>query len=162
MLTLLRGLERALLVLIFLSMVGLFVGGILVRELGGTLASEFAWVDEAVRVLNLFLVFGALGLALEQGRHVSINLLHEYLPDPWLKRLRQGIDLLGLLFCGYLVLLAGRMVSFVLGTGQRSPTLDIPMAVIYLAPMLGFALLGLRYGLSLVGWLDRFQPPQES
>lgn len=153
----LRALERYALVGIFLTMVGLFVLGILVRELGGTLASQFAWVDEAVRILNLFLVFGALGLALERGRHVSIDLLHEYLPEAPLRGLRRLIDLMGLLFCGYLMVLALRMVSFVWHSGQRSPTLDIPMAIVYVAPLLGFALLALRYGLSLVGRLNRHQ-----
>lgn len=152
---LLRIVERFSLVGIFLTMVALFVLGILVRELGGTLASRFAWVDEAVRILNLFLVFGALGLALERGRHVSISLLQEHLRGAPLRYLRRAIDLSGLLFCGYLVVLAQRMVSFVWQTGQRSPTLDIPMAIVYVAPLVGFSLLALRYGLSLLGRLDR-------
>jgi len=154
----LRTTERYFLVGVFLSMVGLYTLGIVVRELGGGLASQFAWVDEMVRILNLFLVFGALGLALDRGRHVSITLLHEHLPDGLLRPLRRLIDLVGLLFSLYLMWLGWHMVDFVWGTGQRSPTLDISMAVVYVAPMLGFALLGLRYGLSLAGAIDRYHP----
>ena len=49
----------------------------------------------------------------------------------------------------------------VLRTGQRSPTLDIPMGWIYAAPVIGFALLALRYGLSFFGVIDRFAAAED-
>ncbi|WP_299555962.1 TRAP transporter small permease [uncultured Tateyamaria sp.] len=49
--------------------------------------------------------------------------------------------------------------SFVLGTGQTSPTLGIPTGYVYLAPVIGFALLGLRFALSFIGAIDRASPP---
>jgi len=62
----------------------------------------------------------------------------------------------GFVFAVYLAVLGWRLVDFVLMTGQRSPTLDIPMGWIYVAPVIGFAALALRYALSLVGAFDRF------
>lgn len=151
----LRLVERSLLVILFLSMVSLYVISVVAREVGGTFASQFAWIEEAVRLMNLFLVFIALGLALERGKHVCIDILQDRLPAParlWLGRV---IDAAGLVFSIYLAWLGVTLVRFVLASHQVSPTLQIPMGWVYMAPVIGFSLLGLRYGLSLFGVIDR-------
>lgn len=154
--TYLRRTERAVLVGIFLSMVALFTLGVVAREIGGTFASQFAWVEEAVRLMNVFLVFLGLGLALERGRHICIDALHPKFPPTVTKLLRKLIDLTGVCFSLYLAWLGVALVQFVLKTGQRSPTLDILMGYVYLAPVIGFVLLALRFGLSFFGLFDRF------
>ena len=154
--TLLRTFERIFIVCVFLAMVALFFLNVLAREIGGTFASEFAWIEEAVRLMNLFLVFGAIGLALERGRHVGISALRSKLRPILRKPLRMTIDIFGLFFTGYLCWLGWQMVQFVLNTGQRSPTLDIPMGWVYMAPLVGFGLLALRYAMSLFNAIDRF------
>ncbi|MEI4472205.1 TRAP transporter small permease [Frigidibacter sp. MR17.24] len=157
-LRLLRIAERTVLVMLFLTMVALFFTSVVTREIGGSLAARFVWVEEAVRLMNIFLVFLALGLALERGKHVAITNLRDGGP-PWRRRaLRRVIDLAGLGFSLYIAWLGLEMVRFVLKMGQTSPTLGIPMGWIYVAPVAGFALLALRYGLSLFGMLDRFAP----
>ena len=151
-----RQLERWFLVTIFLSMVALFAFSVITREIGGTLASQFAWIEEAVRVMNIFLVFGALGLALERGRHVSVDMLREALTDKARIALRKTIDAIGCAFSAYMAYLAYQLMIFVLGTGQTSPTLDILTGWIYAAPVAGFVLLAVRYALSFMSVIDRF------
>lgn len=155
LLSMLRRLERTCLVAVFLIMVALFFVNIVVRTLAPQFASDLAWVEEAVRLLNLFLVFGGLGLALERGRHVSIDTLRDKLPRAARQILVRLIDGIGLLASLYLAYLSWKLVVFVLATGQRSPTLDIPMGWIYAAPLAGFLLLALRYLLSLSSVIDR-------
>lgn len=150
--------ERAFLVTLFLAMVILFFGNVVAREIGGTFASKFAWIEEAVRFMNVFMVFVALGLALEKGRHVGIDTLRDRLPAKFRTVLLKIVDATGFLFSIYLVWLGIGLVKFVLMTGQRSPTLDIPMGWVYSAPVLGFGLLGLRFALSFFGVIDRFGP----
>ena len=160
LLNLLRKIERSVLVALFLIMVLLYTGSVVTREIGGTFASRFAWIEEAVRMMNLFLVFLALGLALERGKHVGITNLRQKLPEPLRRRLLQVIDTVGLLFSLYVAWLAFGLVQFVLKTGQVSPTLGVPIWLIYMAPVVGFVLLALRYGLSLFGVIDRFTPQE--
>jgi TRAP-type C4-dicarboxylate transport system permease small subunit len=148
--------ERAFLVTLFLAMVMLFFGNVVAREVGGTFASKFAWVEEAVRFMNVFLVFIALGLALEKGRHVGIDTLRDRLPAKIRTVLQKIIDGVGFLFSAYLAWLGIGLVQFVLMTGQRSPTLDIPVGWVYSAPVIGFGLLALRFALSFFGIIDRF------
>ena len=156
-----RFLERWFLVTIFLTMVGLFTLNVVTREIGGQLASQLAWIEEAVRLMNIFLIFGALGLALERGRHVSIDTLREALPERVKLIARKLIDAVGFVFSAYMAWLAWQLVVFVLGTGQRSPTLNIPMGWIYLAPVIGFSLLAFRYGLNFFALINRFEAADE-
>jgi TRAP-type C4-dicarboxylate transport system permease small subunit len=137
-------------------MVILFFGNVVAREIGGTFASKFAWIEEAVRFMNVFLVFIALGLALEQGRHVGIDTLRDRLPAKIRSVLLKIIDGIGFLFSIYLAWLGTGLVKFVLMTGQRSPTLDIPIGWVYSAPVIGFGLLALRFALSFFDVIDRF------
>ncbi|OKL44263.1 TRAP transporter small permease [Pseudovibrio exalbescens] len=155
-LNLLRLAERTTIVTLFLVMVFLFFSNVLVRELASSYTAHFAWIEEAVRLLNLFLVFCGLGLALERGRHVSIDTIRNKLPEAKRKWLIRAVDACGVLISFYVALLGYRLMIFVLGTGQKSPTLDLPMGWIYLAPVIGFSLLGLRYALNLFGVIDRF------
>lgn len=158
----LRKLERVFLVSIFLSMVVLFSFNVVIREVGGTYASQFAWIEEVVRFMNIFLVFCALGLALERGRHVGIDTFREALPDAARNIVRRVIDLVGCIFAGYMSYLAWQLVLFVLKTGQRSPTLDVPIGWLYMAPVVGFGLLALRYFLSFISAIDRFTREDEA
>ncbi len=155
-LALIRTAERFAAVSIFLAMVVLYFSNVLARQVGGTFASEFAWVEEAVRLMNLFLVFFAVGLALEKGRHAGVHTWRDRIANATGLPLRRVIDATGFVFCIYLVWLSLQMTVFVYGTGQRSPTLNVPVFWIYLAPAIGFALMGLRFILSFFKVIDRF------
>lgn len=152
----LRTAERSALVLIFLAMVGLYFLNVVVRASGSPLASSLAWIDEAVRLMNLYLVFLAIGLALEYGRHVAVDTWRERIAATTRLPIRRIIDAVGLVFSLYLLWLGFKMTTFVFGTGQRSPTLGLEMGWIYVAPTIGFGLLALRYLLSLLDGIDRF------
>ena len=156
----LRLVERMILVALFLMMVALYSGSVVTREIGGTFASKFAWIEETVRLMNLFLVFLALGLALERGKHITIDILRNLLASAQARLLVKIIDVVGFVFSVYLVWLGIVLVKFVLMTNQRSPTLDIPMGWIYMAPVIGFGLLALRYALSFFGVIDRISGDQ--
>ncbi len=156
LLRVIRIMERYFLVTLFLLMVFLFSINVFIREFGGIWASDFAWIEEAVRLMNIFLVFGVLGLALERGRHVGIDSFREKLPPMFRNLVLKFIDLCGLLFSLYFVFLSWDIMTRVLASGQRSPTLDVPIGWIYAAPFVGFMLLGLRFLLSLTGIIDRY------
>ena len=155
-LAILRTFERASVVVIFLAMVVLYFINVVSRQVGGTFASNFAWVEEAVRLMCLFLVFLAVGLALERGRHVGVHTWRDGIVARTGIPVRKIIDVVGLVFSLYLAWLGFEMTAFVYGMGQKSPTLNLPIFWIYLAPAIGFALMALRYLLSLFGVIDRF------
>ncbi|TYC61755.1 TRAP transporter small permease [Rhodobacterales bacterium] len=151
-----RLVERVALVSLLLIMVLLFATNVAVRQIGGPLAADLAWVDETVRLMNIYLVFLAAGLALERGKQVAVDSWRETIIARTGLPLKRIIDLTGLVFSLYLAFLSIRMARFVWSMGQRSATLDIPIAWIYIAPAIGFALLALRYCASLFGGIDRY------
>ncbi|MEO9615398.1 MAG: TRAP transporter small permease subunit [Nitratireductor sp.] len=161
-LSVLRLVERSLLVALFLAMVGLYFTNVVVRASGSSLASELAWIEEAVRLMNVYLVFLALGLALEYGRHVAVDSWRASIARALGLPLRRILDAVGFVFALYLAWLGLKMTGFVFGTGQRSPTLGLPMGWLYVAPTIGFALLALRYLLSLTGMIGRYPRTEAS
>ncbi|MBE3640203.1 TRAP transporter small permease [Mangrovicoccus algicola] len=155
-LRLVRLLERACLVGLLLGMTALFAFNVAMRLFGGAAASGFGWIDEVVRLMNLYLVFLAAGLALERGKQVAVDSWRDRIAARLHLPLRRIIDLCGLCFSLWMAWLARDMAAFVFGTGQRSATLDLAIGWIYVAPCAGFLLLALRYGASLAGSIDRF------
>jgi TRAP-type C4-dicarboxylate transport system permease small subunit len=90
---------------------------------------------------------------------VAVTTLFDALPRTPRNVVRAAINLVGLLFSAYMVVLGVEISRFVLRTGQVSPTLNLPMYWIYIAPTTGFALMGLRYLLELVGFQNRHWCP---
>lgn len=151
--------ERALIVTILLTMTGLYSFNVLVREIAPQYSSDIAWIDLATRMLMVWNVFLALGLALERGRHVAITTVFDMLPGRTREFVRHLINVVGLVFSLYLAWLAVEMTRFVIRMGQVEPTLGIPMFLIYVAPSLGFLLMALRFGIELMGGPSRHNRP---
>jgi len=152
-----RLIERFFVVSIFISMAVLFTFTVIIRGVPGNYASHFTWIEEAVRLLNIYLVFIGLGLALEKGKHISISSLKDILPIIYSHYINRIIDFVGFLFSVYLCTLSYRLMIFIDSTGQISPTLGIPMSLMYFAPVVGFFLLAFRYFMSFFKIIDRFK-----
>ncbi len=151
-----KKIEKFIIVLVFLLMIFLFSFGVLVRELPIQIVNYFSWIEEVVKIMNIFLVFITLGLALEKGKHVKIPILLDKFSRRPKFILMKSIDLLGLSFTLYLFFLSIELMSLVFRSGQVSPVLNVSMSIIYLAPTIGFLSISIRYSMSFFGYLDRF------
>lgn len=151
----LRRAERVALSSTMLAMVGLYAFNVAVRGLVPAMASRVAWIDEATRFLLVWAVFLGLGLALERGRHVAMTTVLDRLPPRASVLVGRLIDLVGLLFSILVAKLGVDLALFVLASGQISPTLGISTVWLYAFVPVGFALLGFRFLIGLVGLGDR-------
>lgn len=158
---LLRSIERAVIVSVFLAMVSLYFLNVLIREIAPRMASDFVWIDALVGILNLYLVFLTLGLALERGRQVCVDAWRDRLAAKTRLPIRKIIDIVGFLMSIQLCWLGYQMCAFVLRLNQKNPTLDVSTAWLYAAPTIGFGLLAIRFALSATGRFDRFATPEE-
>ena len=145
---------------LLILMTGLYALNIVVRTVFSTSASSFAWIDEAARYMMVWVVFIAAGVALEVGRHVSVNIAHEYMPSRLLTPLFKLIDIVGFVLSVGVAWFSFNLAMFVAGTGQVSPTLGVPTAILYFAPCIGFTSLAFRYLLQMVGLRDMRRDPK--
>jgi TRAP-type C4-dicarboxylate transport system permease small subunit len=153
--TILRRLEAFLLGALMLAMSFAYTFNVLVRDLTPKYASSFAWIDEASLFGLAWTVFLGLGLTLERGRHISMTALLNMLAPRLRRAVKLAIDLAGLAFSLYIAHICWAVTVLVLKSGQVSPTLNVSMIWIYGPMPAGFALLGLRYALELLGAADR-------
>ena len=144
---------------LMILMTALYGFNVLVRALLPQYASTFAWIEEAARYMMVWVVFLAVGIALEVGRHIVIDLLWGRLgarAERWLFAL---IDIVGVLFSLLMVVLSVQLAIFVAGSGQISPTLGVPAYVLYVAPVVGFASLAFSFLLRLFAVRDARRTP---
>lgn len=155
-LVLLARLEGVVVMLIFLAMVALFALNIGARSFAPGFATRLFWIDEAVRLMMLYLVFLSCGLALQQGRHIGVYAWRERIARRTGLPLKPLIDLTGTLVSLYFAWVSLKTVLFVAKSGQIMTSVGVSAQWIYVAPMLGFALMALRFATSLFGAYDRF------
>lgn len=129
--TLNRILVALLLATIFLVV---FVNVVLRYGFGESLA----WGEEVARFLMIAGAFIGAGLALREGRLVSIDLLQDKLPDSLKRLLRWLLVLLMACLMGALVWLGIRFAIF--GWNKETMATQIPRGVPYLAIPVGAAI----------------------
>ena len=145
---------------LLVTMTFLYGFNVLVRALLPAYASAFAWVDEARRNLLGWLVFVPPGLPLGGGRPFWVPQTGGRRPPRHERLLFALIDVVGFAACAGASYLAVQMTLFVMDTGQTSPTLGMPIYLIYIAPAFGSASMAFRFLLRLLSVRDaRRQPP---
>ncbi len=119
----------AIFLIVFVNVVGRYVFG-----------TSLAWAEEVARFLMIFCTFAGAGLALREGRLVSIDMLLDQLPphSPLLKAIRWGgVALMALLMIG-LVWYGSKFVQF--GWDKETMATQISRGIPYIAIPLGGAL----------------------
>ncbi len=91
--------------------------------------TAFGWTEEVARFLLIWLTFLGAALAWQQGRHIAVKVLVERLRPG----LRRGVQMAALaVVCGFGLALAWLGWSFMdVSAFQRSPSLRLPMAYVY-------------------------------
>jgi TRAP-type C4-dicarboxylate transport system permease small subunit len=154
--------QRYCAALLLILMTAFYGFNVLVRALAPQYASTFAWIEEATRYMMVWVVFLAVGVALEAGRHVVIDLLWPVLGAHARRWLFASIDAIGLAFSVLMVVLSIQLTIFIAGSGQISPTLGVPAYVLYVAPVVGFTSLAFGFLLRLLSVRDARRASSEA
>lgn len=107
-------------------------------------SNSLSWSEELARYMFIWLIYFGISYGAKTRKHIKIEALMGIFPS----KARPVVEIIGdFMFLGFSLYIA--YTSFVLvqkqiGLGQTSPALQIPMAVIYAAPMVGFALTAVR------------------
>jgi C4-dicarboxylate transporter DctQ subunit len=98
-----------------------------------------AWSEELARFLSIYLVYIASSVVLRDDSHMSMDYVVQLLPD----KARAVVDIIGkVIISSFLILAIVKSFTIVRITFfQVSPSLNIPMGVIYAALPISFSLM---------------------
>lgn len=106
--------------------------------------SPFIWSEELARYLLIWGSMMGTSLAVRESRHISVDLLPT-LFGPKSYALFATIAHIGnLVFCSVMIWNAVPLIGRLRGIGQLSPSLGIPMWLIYCAVPVGFGCMAIR------------------
>lgn len=139
-----------------LVIAGLTVANVFSRTL---LGASLAFAEELSQFCIVLVTFVGVGYAVSQARHIRMTALYDQLGAAPRKALRVVIcaSTAALLFV--LAWYAMRYAATVRALGTVSPTLQVPLYLVYLAAPLGLALGGVQYLFAL--WRNLTAPPGE-
>ncbi|WP_138472222.1 TRAP transporter small permease [Poseidonocella sp. HB161398] len=141
--------EEALVVLLLAAMSALIVLQVVMRYV---FSASLTWSDEASRYCFVWMTYLGVAFGVKKSAHVNVTAVTDALPPrfhPWFRILA---TLLTGVFAVLVVWEGWFLVQKLLRFGQKSSSLGIPMAWVYMAPVTGFALVLVRLAQNL--WFD--------
>jgi C4-dicarboxylate transporter DctQ subunit len=102
------------------------------------------WAEEAARYLMVWLVFLGIATAAKRNAHFSVQVLFLLTPKFLHKYLNLFIMVVTTLFCLCVGLLATKFILNLFKMVQASPSLGLPMWIVYSALPLGLLLMAFR------------------
>ena len=111
------------------------------------------WAEEISQYLMIWIAYLGAGLALREGRHVALEIVHDRLRPVISRKLRMAIGGLVLAFLGTLTVLGFQFSMFV--WDQETPVLNIPLGIPTLAIPIGCLLFAVHLILMFRNYADR-------
>ena len=111
------------------------------------------WAEEVSQYLMIWIAYLGAGLALREGRHVAIEMLHDRLPIALGRKVRMVVGSLLLAFLGVVTVLGFQFAVFV--WNQETPVLNISLGIPSLAIPIGTLLFAVHLVLMFGKYADR-------
>ncbi|MFT6222777.1 MAG: C4-dicarboxylate transporter DctQ subunit [Paracoccaceae bacterium] len=135
-------LEVTVVTVLLVVSVTIVVVDILSRILLGV---SISWASELARYAIVWMVFVGGSIGARNGAHISIDILGETLP-PHIARLVLLISsLTASVSCAVISFLGYQLMSRMMMFTQKSPSLEIPMWMVYAVIPAAFALMSIRF-----------------
>jgi TRAP-type C4-dicarboxylate transport system permease small subunit len=111
------------------------------------------WAEEVSQYLMIWIAYLGAGLALREGRHVALEMLHDNLPVALGRKLRMAVGGLVLAFLGAVTVLGFQFAAFV--WNQETPVLNISLGIPSLAIPIGALLFAAHLVFMFRNYADR-------
>ena len=111
------------------------------------------WAEEVSQYLMIWIAYLGAGLALREGRHVALEMLHDRLPLALGRKVRMVVGGLVLAFLGAVTVLGFQFAVFV--WSQETPVLNISLGIPSLAIPIGTLLFAVHLVLMFRSYADR-------
>lgn len=114
---------------------------------------SFNWAEELARYLMVWTAFLGAGLGMREGRHVAIEVLHDFLPKKIRRYFRAFVGLVIIAFMGILAYLGYEYA--INSLAQASPVLRWPIGLVYMAIPIGAVLFVLHFTTVFRDYMDQ-------
>lgn len=106
--------------------------------------ASLPWPEELIRYMFIWFVFLGISYGVRYNIHLRVDLLEIGLPKlkPFLNFLQ---DVVFFAFCLYMIRPAYAAVRALVRNGQTSAAMDMPMYLVYVSLLIGFALTTFRF-----------------
>ncbi len=140
-------LEESLIAIFLILMVILIFLATASRYLG---IGSITWGEELARYLMIWMTYLGLGVAAKRKAHFTVNAFVEFFPEKIQRYIR--IYQLGVViaFCILVIILSSKIVLIQYGINQTSPSMYLPMWLVYSAIPIGTFLLMFRFAQSVL------------
>ena len=101
-----------------------------------------SWTEEIARYLLICTVFVGASCSVRKNTHIHVDIFYRFLPAPVTRAMSTLVDLLRILFFGYMVYLTYALMGKI-GRQQMS-IIDWPIGLIYAVVLFGCALMCFR------------------
>lgn len=144
--------EEAIMVVLLALISCVMMAQIVARNL----FNSMTWPEEFSRYCYIWTVFLSLGYTIKKGNMLKVGLVMDLLPT----KIRRAIEILAnliiLAICVVFFRYAITYAGIIHKTGQISPAMHIPMWIMYLCTVLGFALASIRTAQQIVDNIRNF------
>lgn len=153
-----KHIEEAILVFLLATISCVMMAQIIAR----TFFNSMTWPEEFCRYCYIWTVFLSLGYTIRKGNMLRVGIVMDLLPQ----KLRKGIEIivnimmlvLFVVLFRYSIIYTGKIKS----SGQFSPAMHLPMWIMYMSTIIGFALAALRMIQEIISNIRNFNKKAET
>ncbi len=138
--------EKVMLVFGILSGALVLFINVVIRNLG----MSIVWAEEYAKFAIIWMTFAGCGAAVREKAHMNITALYDILGKTGKFILDIFINLVGLGFSAFMLWFGIRLTIKMVQTMQVSPTMMLPMWIVYISVPIGAALMIPRYAVILL------------
>ncbi|MDC3412191.1 TRAP transporter small permease [Aquibacillus sp. 3ASR75-11] len=150
-------LEEALLVLFSTIMVTVIFLQVVMR----TLDNSLSWSEELARYSFIWLVYIGISYGVKKQRHIKVDVALLLLKEKGRILLTIVANLLFIGFSIFVIYYGYSIATQLLSFGQKSPALQIPMGLVYMATPIGMGLTVIRLVQNLILLIKSFFEGEE-
>lgn len=136
-----RHLEESLLIVLSIVMTTSITMQVFMRYV---LNSSLSWSEELARFCFIWLVYIGISYGVKKQRHIKVDVVLQFINDKQKVVLGLIANVIFLAFSLLITVYGYDIAQQLLGWGQTSPALHVPMGFVYMATPVGFALTSIR------------------
>ena len=150
--------EEAILVFLLATISCVMMAQIIAR----TFFNSMTWPEEFSRYCYIWTVFLSLGYTIKKGNMLKVGIVMDLLPQKLRKRIEIIVNVIMLvlfvILLRYSIIYTGKVKS----SGQFSPAMHLPMWIMYMSTIIGFALAALRMVQEIISNIRNFNKKAET